>query len=82
MTKSNAVQPRETSPTHMIAKISPADAFTILRQIRLCRSTLGAILEELEAGGVGADAIERIGECTIGVTAEIESLWEAIGKSN
>ena len=56
------------------------DVPTIMWQIRLCRSTLGAILDELECGEVDAQAAVSIAECTIGVTAEIESLWEAIGK--
>ena len=61
---------------------SSVDAPTIMRQIRLCRSTLGAILDELECRETSADAIEKIAECTTGVTAEIESLWEATKQSN
>lgn len=57
------------------------DLPSIIRQIRLCRSTLGAILDELESGGSSADTIEKIVECTTGVTAEIESLWEATKQS-
>jgi len=81
MKNSNLIQSTDTPKTLIKAQDCLVDASTIMRQIRLCRSTLGAILDELECGDVGADAVERIVECTIGVTADVESLWEAIGKS-
>jgi hypothetical protein len=83
MTNFKHVQSSETTQTQGKMQDCQFDSMTIMRQIRLCRSILGAILDELEGGNAGADAgaIERIAECTTGVTAEIESLWEAIGKS-
>lgn len=61
---------------------NPMDMPFILRQIRLCRSTLGAILEELESGDQSPRAVERFGECATSVAAEIERLWETVKRSN
>jgi hypothetical protein len=53
------------------------DLPAIIRQIRVCRSTLGAILDELEGDDRNL-AIEQVAECATNVAAEIESLWDAI----
>jgi hypothetical protein len=58
------------------------DLPSIIRQIRLCRSALGAILEELECGNPNPGTVEQVTECTTSVTAEIEHLWETIKKDN
>jgi hypothetical protein len=81
MTDSSPIQHPEAIPTHVKMPDWQVDVLTITRQIRLCRSTLGAILDELECRDLRTDAGVSIAECTSGVTAEIESLWEAIGKS-
>jgi hypothetical protein len=57
------------------------DLPAVMRQIRLCRSTLGAILDELECGDRGHGAIEKIAIRAMSVTGEIEDLWEAIKQS-
>jgi len=80
MNNSNTNQNLETIPNRVKITDYPVDLPTIIRQIRLCRSTLGAILDELECGEASADTIVKIAECTTGVTAEIESLWEATKK--
>jgi hypothetical protein len=77
MNNPNNSQSRETVPTRARMMDYPADLSMIMRQIRLCRSTMGAILDELECGNATADSIEKIAECTTGVTAEIEGLWQA-----
>jgi len=82
MTDSNPIQISETVLSQVKMQDCQVDVLAVMRQIRLCRSTLGAILDELECGDVCAGAIVKIAEYTSGVTAEIESLWEAIGKSN
>jgi hypothetical protein len=81
MNNSSTSQNRETISTRVKMTDYPVDLPTIMRQIRLCRSTLGAILDELECGEATAETIEKIAECTTGVTAEIESLWEATKQS-
>jgi hypothetical protein len=47
----------------------------ILRELRLCRSTLGSVLELLENGRVAPNVLEEIGECARDTTAEVERLW-------
>jgi hypothetical protein len=79
MTNFNANQSPEAVSPRM--PDSPAHLLTIMRQVRLCRSTLGAILDELECGDWSANTFENLAECTIGVTAEIEGLWEAVKQS-
>ena len=82
MANSNPIRSPEIGSTRARMPDYPVDMPAILRQIRLCRSTLGAILEELDCGDRSADTIENIAECTTGMTAEIESLWEAIKKAS
>ena len=82
MTNANANYTVEATVARPIMPDYQFDLPAIERQIRLCRSTLGAILDELEGGDKSPDAIERIGECTTSVTGEIESLWEAIKQSH
>ena len=82
VTNTNANYTVETVSTRAIMPDYRFDLPAIERQIRLCRSTLGAMLDELESGDRSPDAIERIGECTTSVTGEIESLWEAIKQSH
>ena len=53
------------------------DLPTIIRQIRVCRSILGAILDELEDDDRNL-AIGQVAECATSVAAEIESLWDTI----
>ena len=77
MNNSNISQSRETVPTGARTADDTVEVVAIMRQIRLCRSTMGAILDELESGNASADTIEKIADCTTGLTAEVESLWEA-----
>jgi|tagenome__1003787_1003787.scaffolds.fasta_scaffold20965867_4 hypothetical protein len=77
MNNPNNSQSRETVTTRAKIMDYPVDLPVIMSQIRLCRSTLGAILDELECVEASGDTIEKIADCTTGVTAEIESLWEA-----
>jgi hypothetical protein len=58
-----------------------SDLPSIARQLRLCRSTLGAVLEELECGQRSPTFYEEIGEYATSVTAEIEHLWECLKRS-
>jgi hypothetical protein len=81
VTDPNANSSVEMAPTRIIMPDYRFDLPAIERQIRLCRSTLGAILDELEGGDRSPGAVERLGECTTGVTGEIEALWEAIKQS-
>jgi hypothetical protein len=53
----------------------------VIRQIRLCRSTLGAILDELECDNRSAESIDRLAACTTSVFEEIDCLWEATKQS-
>ena len=82
MTNFNTNQSPETVSLRVAMPDYPVDFPTIMRRIRLCRSTLGAILDELECGDWSADTIPNIAECTTGVTAEIEGMWEAVKQSN
>jgi hypothetical protein len=58
------------------------DLTAIVHQIRLCRSTLGAILDELECGGQNQDTLDGIGEVSLNLSAEIESLWSTVKRSS
>lgn len=53
----------------------------ILKQLRISRSTLGAILEELENGCHSPAAVTALGEACLNVSAEIEQLWEIAKRS-
>ena len=53
----------------------------ILRQIRLCRSTLGAILEELEGWDQRPNLVEAFGDSATTVAAEIDSFWGIVKRS-
>jgi hypothetical protein len=77
MNNSNISQSEETVPTRPRTVDYAVDLVAIMRQIRLCRSTLGAILDGFECGNTSAGTIEKIADCTTGLTAEVESLWEA-----
>jgi hypothetical protein len=57
------------------------DLPAIAKQLRLCRSTLGAVLEELEGCELSTESCELIGDCSTGVAAEIERLWESIKRA-
>ena len=81
MTNTNANYTAETASTRVTMPDYRFDLPAIERQIRLCRSTLGAILDELECGERSPEAIERLGECAMSVTGEIEALWETIKPS-
>jgi hypothetical protein len=50
----------------------------VLRQLRLCRSTLGSALEFLENGPIAPNTLEQIGECATDTTAEVERLWDIL----
>jgi len=54
------------------------DVPAVVRQIRVSRSTLGAILDELECSNPSPAATERLIECSMNVAGEIEDLWETI----
>jgi hypothetical protein len=56
------------------------DLPTIVRQVRVCRSMLGAILDEFECGAPTQDALDGIGEATLNLSAEIENLWAKVKK--
>jgi hypothetical protein len=58
------------------------DLPTIVRQIRLCRSTLGAILDELECAAKSEDALDGIGEVTLSLSAEVENLWTKVKRAS
>ena len=52
------------------------DLPAVVRQIRVSRSTLGAILDELECSDRSPAATERLIESSMNVAGEIEDLWE------
>src|SRR6476619_2481462 len=54
------------------------DLPAVVRQIRLSRCTLGAILNELESRDRSPATSERLAECSANVAGEIEELWETI----
>jgi hypothetical protein len=58
------------------------DLPAVMRQVRVCRATLGAILDELECGDRSPGVIEKLSECTTDVAGEIEDFWETIKQSS
>lgn len=64
-----------TSTQHPLATFD-FDQTSILKQMRVCRSTLGAILEELETAPRNPRALEALSEPATSVMAEIERLWD------
>ncbi len=81
MTSTDPNRSVESVPTRALISDFQVDLPSIIRQIRLCRSALGAILEELECGNPSPTAVNQIAEGSTGVTAEIEHLWETIKTS-
>lgn len=61
-----------TRGTHQV------DLPALIKQIRVCRSTLGAVLEELETDEISAGSLETVVECSTAAMVEIEGLWETI----
>jgi hypothetical protein len=56
----------------------PVTLLSVVRQVRICRSTLGAILDVLETTEIGSESIERAAERSTDVLGEIEQLWNAL----
>ena len=78
MTNSNVNYSAETALPRASMPDYRLDLPAIVRQIRVSRSTLGAILDELECSDRSAAATERVIECSMNVAGEIEDLWETI----
>jgi hypothetical protein len=53
----------------------------VLRQLRLCRSKLGSVLEFLESNSLSPGMLEQIGECSTDITADTERLWNVVRPS-
>jgi hypothetical protein len=53
----------------------------VLRQLRLCRSTLGSVLEILESNALSPGMLEQIGECSADTSGDIERLWQLLRPS-
>jgi len=49
-----------------------------IRQVRICRSTLGAILDVLETVNIPQDRVGEVTEGSLNVMAEIEQLWDSL----
>jgi hypothetical protein len=50
----------------------------VLRQLRVCRSTLGSILEFLENNPVKTETLEQISGSSTDIAADVERLWNLI----
>ena len=62
----------------MVPEEYKLDLSLALRQLRLCRSTLGSILEFLENNPVKTETLELISGCSTDITADVERLWNLI----
>lgn len=78
MTTSEPTKSAQIASTRAAFADYQLDLPSIAKQIRVCRSTLGAVLEELEGREISADSCEPIGDCSSSVVAEIERLWDCI----
>jgi hypothetical protein len=78
VTNSKANYSAETASTRASMSDYRLDLPAIVRQIRVSRSTLGAILDELECSTRSPATVERLAECSMNVAGEIEDLWETI----
>jgi hypothetical protein len=78
VTNSNVNYSAETASTRIMMPDYRLDLPAVVRQIRVCRSTLGAILDELESSDRSPATIERLAECSMNVAGEIEDLWATI----
>jgi hypothetical protein len=67
--------------SHALMAERQIDIPLILRQLRLCRSTLGSVLELLESDSLSPVILQQIGECSMDTTADIERLWNLIRPS-
>jgi hypothetical protein len=77
MMTSNVNDTVEMASVPSLAPGNDSDLANLMRQIRICRSALGAILDELEAGERSAETLASLATCITGVTGEIEELWQA-----
>jgi hypothetical protein len=57
------------------------DLPSLLKQIRVSRSTLGAVLDELESADRTPAALEALSEGAMIVATEIERLWDIAKRS-
>ena len=81
MTTSEPTKSAQIASTREAFADYQLDLPTIVKQIRLCRSTLGAVLEELEGHELTADSCELIGDYSTVAAAEIERLWDVIKRA-
>jgi hypothetical protein len=81
VTNSNANYVAETVATRPTMTDDRHDLPALMRRIRVCRATLGAILDELECGDRSPAVVEKLAECTTNVAGEIEDFWETIKRS-
>jgi len=78
MTETDSTNRIDTSPDHAEFAAEPLNLQTLIRQIRICRSTLGAILDVLETAEPDSDSVERAAEASMNVMAETEQLWNTV----
>ena len=77
MMTSNANDTVDMASVPSLPPSNDCDLATLMRQIRVCRSALGAVLDELEGGEPGADALTNLAACITSITGELEELWNA-----
>jgi hypothetical protein len=78
MTETDCTNRIDTWPDRAEFAAEPFNLPTVLRQIRICRATLGAILDVLETPELGPDSVERAANASINVMAETEQLWNSL----
>jgi hypothetical protein len=78
MTETDNTNHIDTSPDCAEFVTEPLNLQAVIRQIRICRSTLGAILDVLETEELDTDSVERAAEASMNVMAETEQLWNTV----
>jgi hypothetical protein len=78
MTETDCTNRIDTSPERSEFATEPLNLQSLIRQIRICRSTLGAILDVLETAEPDTDSIARAAEGSMNVTADVEQLWNSL----
>jgi hypothetical protein len=78
MTEADCNNRIETTTDGARSTAEPQYLQSVVRQIRICRSTLGAVLDVLETSEIDTDSVDRAAEGSMNVMAEIEQLWSTL----
>lgn len=78
MTAKQPNMPSTLAESRILLEEYKIDLPQVLRQLRMCRSTLGSVLELLEEHPPKPEMLEQISGAASDVTSDVERLWDLI----